>query len=155
MKKTGRRRTYTGQNGHLKASLTIEASLLVPMILALLFLLLQTTLYFHDTVCAQAWMYRETWKLRWNEEQGQTVFAAERSPNMAVLRHEEDEVKLQWRKVSQKSVWRMVMLPEFVSVLWNDQPEKREGTASESIRCPWEFMRIAGAIFEEWKGGGL
>ena len=48
-----------------------------------------------------------------------------------------------------------VMLPEFVSVLWNDQPEKREGTASESIRCPWEFMRIAGAIFEEWKGGGL
>ena len=137
----------------MKASLTIEASVLVPMILALVFLLLQTTLYFHDTVCAQAWMYQEVWKLGWNEAQGQTVFAAEQSPDTAVLRHEEDEVALQWRRVSQESVWRVVMLPEFISVLWNGQPREREETVSGSVRYPWEFMRIAGAIFEEWKEG--
>lgn len=147
----GYRRSGSRCRRYLRASFTIEAALLVPMILAVLFLLLQMVLYFHDTVTAEAWLYQETWKLRWNEEQAETVFEQEAAPAMAVLRQETDAVTKKGNNLRQETTFQVALLPDFVTVLWNGQPEQLTKRSNEQNIQPWRFVRIAGAILEEWE----
>ncbi len=55
-----------GRKKYLQGSFTIEAALLVPLILGILFLLLQTVVSLHDMVCEEARKFEETYC---NEEQ--------------------------------------------------------------------------------------
>ena len=134
-----------------QASFTIEAAILVPLILAVLFLLLQVILFLHDTVVSEAWLYQETWKLRWNEEQEEMAFAAEEAPALAVLRHSGTQTAREGNTIRQEAQFTVRLLPEFVTVLLAGQPQQTEKQAVEQKRNPWQFIRIAGAIMEEWE----
>jgi len=67
----------------LRASFTIEASFVVPVVLALVFLGLGTILYLHDRVWAQAWAYEQAWRIRMEAESGETM-APCREPRLSV-----------------------------------------------------------------------
>jgi len=64
---------YEQRLRRLRASFTIEAALIVPVVLALVFLGLGTILYLHDRVWAQAWAYEQAWWTRMEEESGEPM----------------------------------------------------------------------------------
>ena len=130
---------------------TIEAALLVPLILAVLFLLLQTTLFLHDNVVVQTWLYQETWKLRWNEEQETTVFDREEVPVTAVLRCQEETTTHRRNQIRREVECQVRLLPDFVKVLLTGSLQPLTRQAEEKENDPWRFIRIAGAILEEWE----
>ena len=130
---------------------TIEAALLVPLILAVLFLLLQTVLFLHDNVVVQTWLYQETWKLRWNEEQETTVFDREEVPVTAVLRCQEETTTHRRNQIRREVECQVRLLPNFVKVLLTGSLQPLTRQAEEKETDPWRFIRIAGAILEEWE----
>ena len=143
---------------YVPASLTIEAALLVPLLLAILFLLLQMVLFLHDTVIVETWLYQETWKRCRSEEQKaaglgseEAWLESEEAPKLAVLRHVSSDVTEKWNLWQQESVFDVCLLPEFVTVILQGQPRQTVKQAAERERHPWQFVRIAGAILEEWE----
>jgi len=136
---------------YLWGRFTIEAALLVPLILAVLFLLLQTILFLHDNVLLQTWLYQETWKLRWNEEQEAPVFAGEEAPVTAVLRCQEEKTTHTWNRIRKETVCQVCLLPDFVKILLTGTPQQLIKQSEEKETDPWKFIRIAGAILEEWE----
>lgn len=146
-----RPRSKKDRRRYLQASFTIEAALLIPLVLAVLFLLMQIVLYLHDTVSAEAWLYQETWKIRWNEEQDSLVYKEADPPSMAVFRYQNKETETQWHTVRQQATFDVALLPKFVTVIFNGQPGTVTKTAREKEISSWQFIRIVGAIREEWE----
>ncbi len=144
---------FTKQAADFPASFTIEAAVIVPLVLAVVFLLLQTLLFLHDTVQAEAWLYHETWKQRWNEEGGTEVFVPSEAPAMAVLRYEEEQESRRSHMMRREVSFHVELLPEFVTVLFTGQPVRTEKRSTENKTDPWQFVRIAGAVLEEWEEG--
>ncbi len=70
---------------------------------------------------------------------------------MAVLRHEIDTVTQQWQTLRQESWFQVALLPSFVTELWNGQPEQLTKRSKEEMMQPWRFVRIVGAVREEWE----
>ena len=57
-----RRRSLSGCRKYLRGSFTIEAALLVPLIMGILCLLLQTVISLHNTVSGEAFRFQEQCK---------------------------------------------------------------------------------------------
>ena len=60
-------RRRTGRGRYLRGSFTIEAALLVPLILGILYLLLQTVVSLHNTVSGEARRYQEQYEIEAQE----------------------------------------------------------------------------------------
>ena len=135
----------------VSASATIEASLLVPLVLAILFLLLQTILYLHDRVVAEAWLYQQSWQLRWEKEQDKEIFQEEETPAMAILRGAQISQIQKGNLLRQEVLFQVHLLPSIVEMVWARMPEETEIRALEQCYEPWEFLRLSGAILEEWE----
>lgn len=140
------------------ASFTIEAAILVPVILAIIFLLLQTVLYFHDTVCAEAWLYQKAWRLSWEQEREEagdidnTETGQEADleiPRLAIMRYAGSETIQHDKTVRIECAFQVCLLPRFVTVVFNGQPETAQRQAAGKIMNTPGFLRIAGAILEE------
>lgn len=135
----------------LSGSFTIEAALVVPLVLAVVFLLLQVIVYLHDTVSAETWLYQESWKQRWNEEQESQFFAEEEFSSMAVLRAPQIETMERGTLLQKEVTFEMHLLPEFVTILWEGMPRQTQKRSVEHIMSPGRFVRIVAAIREEWE----
>lgn len=145
------REKKTREKSALSGSYTIEAALIVPLLLAVILLFLQVVLYLHDTVAAEAWLYEETWKLRWNQEQDSNVFAAETAPTLPVLRYEEAETTSHWFQTRREVVFRVEQMPRFVDMIFDGQPGEVQKRSTETRYQPAWFLRITGAILDEWE----
>ena len=135
----------------VSGSATIEASLLVPLVLAILFLLLQTILYLHDHVVAEAWLYRQSWQLRWEKEQDMEIFQEEEAPAMAILRGAQVSQIQKGNLLRQEVLFQVHLLPSIVEMVWAEMPQETEIRSLEQCYEPWEFLRLSGAILEEWE----
>lgn len=151
--------------GQLSGSFTIEAALLVPLVLAVIFLILQSVIYLHDTVWAEAWMYQNVWKLRLSQETGTDLYGETagalwegeteagdvtgQAPRLAVLRCEEAYVSAEGQKCRAQAVFRVCLLPDFVVRIFTGQSEYVSGQVSERAMDVCGFLRIAGAVLEE------
>ena len=131
-----------------RASLTIEAAILVPLILAVIFLLLQVVLYLHDMVRSSAWLHESAWELRWGQESGESL-PAEAAPELAVLRCTNSSMEQGGRSCRAGAEFRVCLLPPFVTVLFTGQPDALQRQVTESVMDTPAFLRIAGAILEE------
>ena len=54
-------RTRKKRRAVLAGSFTIEAALLIPLLLSVIFMILQLTLYLHDMVWTEAWIGWQAW----------------------------------------------------------------------------------------------
>ena len=136
----------------LPASFTIEAALLVPVLLAVLFLLLQSILYLHDTVQAEVWLSEQAVRVRREaENDGRTVGerGTEDLPRLAVLRCRSDSVTKHLFSVRARAVFETRMLSGFASLFFGGPARERTGQVTEKIMDTPGFLRIAGAIQEE------
>ena len=146
------------KKGCLCASFTIEAALLVPILFAVIFLLLQTGLYLHDTVWMEAWLYERTWNLRWEQERKeekeenenpQTGIDTDIVPNLAVLRYEDGRTVYHDGSFRTEAEFRICLLPEYITIIFTGQPEITQKQATEKILDTPGFIKIVGAIIEE------
>lgn len=131
-----------------RASLTIEAAILVPLILAVIFLLLQVVLYLHDMVRSSAWLHESAWELRWSQESGESL-PAEAAPELAVLRCTSSSMEQSGRSCRAGAEFRVCLLPRFVTILFTGQPDALQRQVTERVMDTPAFLRIAGAVLEE------
>ena len=148
----GEREAYGIGRGHrLQASFTIEAALLVPILLAVLFLLLQSILYLHDTVRAEVWLSEQAvWARRESEnDRVPAEGTREAAPRRAVLRGGNHSVTKRWFSIQAEASFEIRMLSRFVAVFFDGPARSRMKRVTEKIMDTPGFLRIAGAIQEE------
>lgn len=143
----------------LQASFTIEAALLVPIVLAVLFALLQIILYLHDTVWAEAWLHQQAWNHRWSLENGITntgdpgagdeAAGPGPAPVLAVLRCTGSGLTQRFGKVRAEASFDVFLLPRYAAAVWGSDLTAMEKTVTERVINTPGFLRIAGAILEE------
>ena len=136
----------------LRASFTIEAALLVPVLLAVLFLLLQSILYLHDTVRAEVWLSEQAVRVRREaENDGRPAERtnAEDLPRMAVLVCGDCSVTKRLFSVRAEASFAIRTLSRFAAAFFDGPAEGRTRRVTEKIMDTPGFLRIAGAIQEE------
>lgn len=147
------RETVRDRRGRrLRASFTIEAALLVPVLLAVLFLLLQSILYLHDTVQAEVWLSEQAVRVRREaENDGQPAEAriSEDSLRLTVLRCRNRFVTKHLFSVRAEASFEMRMLSRFAAAFFDRPSQGRARQVTEKIMDTPGFLRIAGAIQEE------
>ncbi len=151
-----RARAYRGLSG----SFTVEAAVVVPLILAVLFLLLQTVIYLHDAVWAEVWMDQRAWQERYCAEtagaaglsvsvSGDIDSEMQDYPKLAVLRFTDSQTSVQSKKVSCIAEFDVFLLPDFVSMIFTGQSGSLHRETTERVTDTLGMIRIAGAIAEE------
>lgn len=135
------------------ASFTLEAAILVPLILAVIFLLLQTALYLHDSVRASAWLHEQAWGLRWSIESGQEPEGtlAPDASHLPVLRYVSGGFDQNGRLCQADARFEVRLLPHFVTILFTGQPEAVRQQVTERTMDTPAFLKIAGAVLEEMR----
>lgn len=142
---------------YVKGSFTLEAALLVPMILAVLFLLIQTILYLHDTVWAEVWLFQKAWEERWSLETGEPDVGNDVGQTadfrLTVLQSAAGEsgydMVQHGHTLRVEAHFQVNLLPQIVTMIFTGQQDHIKKQAVEKISDTPEFIRIAGAILEE------
>lgn len=136
-----------------KASFTIEAAILVPLVLAVIFLLLQMTLYLHDSVYASAWLHEQAWSARLDAESGLTPEYTQdnEAARLAVLRYREGGTSVSGRICWAEADYEICLLPRFAALIFTGQPGVQQMQVTEKTMDTPAFLKIAGAILEEIK----
>ena len=144
------------RNGRLttkscKASFTIEAALLAPLLLAVIFLLLQMTLYLHDSVYASAWLHEQAWSARLEAESGRMPEYTQNTQDTqtAVLRYIDGGTHVNGRVCRAEAGYEICLLPRIAALIFTGQPERRQMQVTEKAMDTPAFLKIAGAILEE------
>ncbi len=144
------------RNGRLtakscKASFTIEAALLAPLLLAVIFLLLQMTLYLHDSVYASALLHEQAWSARLEAESGRMPEYTQNTQDTqtTVLRYVDGGTHVNGRVCRAEAGYEICLLPRFAALIFTGQPERRQMQVTEKAMDTPAFLKIAGAILEE------
>ena len=134
-----------------KASFTIEAAILVPLVLAVIFLLLQMTLYLHDSVYASAWLHEQAWSARLEAESGRMPEYTQNTQDTqtTVLRYVDGGTHVNGRVCRAEAGYEICLLPRFAALIFTGQPERRQMQVTEKAMDTPAFLKIAGAILEE------
>lgn len=136
----------------VRASFTIEAAVIVPIILAVIFLLLQMILYLHDTVWTEVWLSGQAWNVRWsqeNESDDENGVGMGEVPRLAVLRCGDRRLVEHSRSVRAEALFQIHLFPRFVTVIFETQPDEVSRQVTEKIVDTPQFLKIVGAILEE------
>lgn len=133
------------------ASFTIEAAILIPLILAVVFLLLQMTLYLHDSVYASAWLHEQAWSKRLDAESGRMPEYTKQAEaaQLSVLRYIEGESSVSGHVCRADAAYEIRLLPQFAALVFTGQPGRQQMQVTEKAMDMPAFMKIAGAILEE------
>ncbi len=132
------------------AGFTIEAAVVVPVALAVICLILQTVLYLHDTVWAQAWLCEQAWRIRWEQETGEDM--PEGHPiRLSVLRCVGREETVRGRRCRSSASFQVTLLSHFVTLVFTGGTETVQKQAEEKAVDTPGFLRLVGAILEEDK----
>lgn len=126
-------------------------SLLVPLILAVIFLVLQMVLYAHDTVWADAWICTKNQESIWQQETGRDTedFTAKlfaEMPRLVVLRLETANQSERKEGMTTQAVFRFCLLPEEVRLLIPVFPETVERQVTDCVQDLPGWMRKTSAL---------
>ncbi len=163
-----------GAGGRLQASFTLEAALIVPLLLAVIFMTLQLALYLHDSVWAEAWVRQRAWQLSLAAEGGEAETlprsqTAEEGNRKNLQQDEEEnhkvaedalELPLPVLRLADYAegegggeVWfeasfNVNTVAAFGRLIYDGQPLETSRRAAERVIDAPGFLRIAGAILE-------
>lgn len=156
-----RRNPMAGQAA-LTASFTIEAAILVPLILILFFWFIQMILYLHDTIWVETWLYEESGQIRWEQEGGERregkiegeangIFdfygkVVSRLPVLRVMNQEETYHSGGFRL---EAYFQVRLLPTIITQIFEGTPDTSMKQSTEKITDSPGFLKIVGAILQE------
>ena len=150
-------RTRKKRRAVLAGSFTIEAALLIPLLLSVIFMILQLTLYLHDMVWTEAWIGWQAWQMFVEAEGGSAESGTEDEegfpvPALPVLRFAGSETG-RTSGVAEDRVWIAASfdvntVAGFGALIFEGQPSSVQKQAQERVTDTPGFMRLAGAILE-------